>query len=718
MSVNLQIDNTGKQATYEQALPEESTMAMPRHGVFEQGLAMRRGQCTYFYLIRTLVCRLFVLGIMLGLSYYGITEIYGVLSTTNVVTNLQWLFLILFSINFLWISFAFAQALLGFLLHLKPRLIKQPEQEAHFTTAILLPIYNEDPIRIKAALQVMREDLLAKAPGKYAFFILSDTNKADAWIAEEQDFMPLVNKDTSGIPVYYRRRQHNTERKAGNIGDWVQRWGSAYEAMIVLDADSVMSAESMLMLSRRMAASPDVGLIQTLPTIIRANTLYGRLQQFANHCFGPIYAEGLSAWHGLSSNFWGHNAIIRTRTFAESSHLPILPGKPPFGGYVLSHDFIEAALMRRAGWGVRFDTDIPCSFEEAPPSLIDVMIRDRRWCQGNLQHTPFMFAQGFVLPTRLHIFSGLMSYLSAVFWLSLIVVGLAIAIQATYVRPEYFADPSLFPSWPVFDSERALALFIVSMSIVFAPKVFGWFAALVNIRRCKQFGGPLRLTLSTLLEMITSALYAPILMVHQFGVVVGIFRGKDSGWMPQSRDDGALSWASVTRAHAGHTLFGILLALIALMMSIELFYWLLPITVGLMLSIPLSWISGGADRTKLIKWLGLLRAPEEKHPAPIITALQAQLTQVSDQPAEHAFIRLINDSQLYEWHIAQLPDTAGQSPTFHPQRILAEWKVRHSNTMQQLESWLEPAESIAFLSQRDCLEQLKSLKNNFIQQVV
>ena len=241
MSVDLRIDNTEKGMQYERALPAESPLEMPRHGVYEQGLSMRHSQRTFFYILRTLISRLFVLGVMLGLSYYGITEIYGVLSTTNVVTNLQWLFLILFSINFLWVSFAFAQALLGFLLHLKPRLIKQSEQEPDFTTAILLPIYNEDPIRIKAALKVMREDLLVKAPGKYVFFILSDTNKADAWIAEEQAFLDLINKDESGCPVYYRRRQQNTERKAGNIGDWVQRWGGAYEAMIVLDAHPIPS---------------------------------------------------------------------------------------------------------------------------------------------------------------------------------------------------------------------------------------------------------------------------------------------------------------------------------------------------------------------------------------------------------------------------------------------------------------------------------------------
>ena len=454
------------------ALPDESPLSMPWHGVSEKGFRIKHSQQTFFQVVSTLFSRLFVFSVTVILSFYGITEMYGVL-TTNTVTGLQWVFLVLFSINFTWIVFAFSQALLGFLIHLKPRLMKQREIDAPFKTAILLPIYNEDPVRIRATIEAMHSDLMAKAPGKYAFFILSDTNRADAWIAEEYTFMDVVNKDEQGCPVYYRRRHQNSERKAGNIGDWVQRWGGGYGAMIVLDADSIMSAESMVKLSRRLAAAPGVGLIQTLPTIVFANTLCGRLQQFANQCFGPVYAEGLSSWHGLSSNFWGHNAIIRTEAFAESCHLPILSGKPPFGGHVLSHDFIEAALLRRAGWGVRFDTDIQASFEEAPPSLIDMLIRDRRWCQGNLQHTHFIFAKGFVLPTRLHLFSGLMSYLSAVFWLSLVIVGLAIAIQAAFVRPEYFANPSLFPTWPVFDSERALRLFVVSMAIVLAPKAFG-----------------------------------------------------------------------------------------------------------------------------------------------------------------------------------------------------------------------------------------------------
>ncbi|MBB1380800.1 glucans biosynthesis glucosyltransferase MdoH, partial [Shewanella sp. SR41-2] len=287
----------------------------------------------------------------------------------------------------------------------------------------------------------------------------------------------------------------------------------------------------------------------------------------------------------------------------------------------------------------------------------------------------------------------------------------AIAVQAAFIRPEYFANPSLFPTWPVFDSERALSLFVVSMAIVLAPKAFGWFAALINIPRCLRFGGPILLTLSTLLEMVMSALYAPILMVSQFGVVLSIFRGKDSGWMPQSRDDGALSWMSVMRAHLGHTVFGVALALTALSLSTELFYWLLPITIGLMLSIPLSWLSGGARRTKWIKTVGLLRAPEEKKPVNILVKVKENEANLSHLRHMHPFSRLVNNPLLLKWHLAQLPDVGEQKPTFYAPRIIAEWKLNHAESLPQLESWLEPAEVVALLSNADYLQKLKIIGN-------
>lgn len=694
---------------FERALPPLAKLDMPRHRVDERGFTLKRHKRFFLYPLFTLLSRLFVLTVTSALSAYGIHEMYGVLST-NSITGLQWLFLVLFSINFVWVSFAFSQASLGFLLMLKPRLLRKPEApHADFSTAILLPIYKEEPTRIAAAIEAMREDLIQKAPGKYAFFILSDTNQAEAWLTEEKAFLPLFEAHNDDCPVYYRRRANNNERKAGNIADWVQNWGGDYEAMIVLDADSIMNADTMLTLSRRLAAAPEVGLIQTLPTIVRASSLYGKLQQFANHCFGPIYAEGLSAWHGLSSNFWGHNAIIRTRAFAEACGLPVLPGKPPFGGHILSHDFIEAALLRRAGWGVRFDTDIGGSYEEAPPSLTDVLVRDRRWCQGNLQHGHLVLAHDLVVPSRLHIVSGIMSYLSAVFWLALIVVGLAIAVQAQLVRPEYFANPSLFPSWPVFDSERALKLFVISMSVVLAPKVFGWFTAMVNLRRCKHFGGPILLTLSTVFETLMSALYAPILMVAQFGVVCHIVMGKDSGWQPQSRDDGALSLRQIIRAHRNHTLFGVILASISYLISIKMFYWLLPISAGLMLSMPLAWISGGKKRARIFNMLGLLKAPEEKYPAEILIKLEKyMLLKEASLPISSPLTCLDSHPILCQWHLAQLPLLdAAKTDVFHAARVTSEWKVQQAKSLEQLQHWLEPDEMIALLSNDTHIHKLK-----------
>ncbi len=694
------------------ALPQESPLPMPRRSLHEKGQALR-ARSLWAARLRTLLARAYILAATLALAIYGTREMYGVLSTAS-VTLLQWVFLVLFSINFTWISFAFAQATLGFARALVPRLVKIPEHtgEIPFKTAILLPVYNESPQRIAAAIAAMRGELATREPGKYAFFILSDTNQADAWIAEEAVFRAIVAPADSGCPVFYRRRANNAERKAGNIADWVQRWGGDYGAMIVLDADSIISPDTLVKLSRRMAAAPGVGLIQTLPGIVRARSLYGRAQQFANQCYGPIYAGGLAAWHGLSSNFWGHNAIIRTRAFAESCSLPLLRGKPPFGGAALSHDFIEAAFLRRAGWGVRFDVDLPQSWEEAPPSLVDVLVRDRRWCQGNLQHSRFLFAQGLTPTSRLHLLTGIMAYVSAALWLLLVIVGLVIAVQAKFVRPEYFAEPSLFPIWPVFDAERALQLFLVSMAVVLAPKVFGWFAALVNFRRCMRFGGPVLLTLSTLFETLLSALYAPILMFSQTHTIWTVLHGSDSGWKPQRRDDGTLGWAVAARAHRAHMALGVVLALIAWTVTESLFYWLLPITLGLAFAIPLSWISGGTRRGQVFASLGLLRAPEEKPPAPVLARLQAELERLPGQGNEPALRRLVCDPPLLAWHRAQLArrNARPSLADFDAATVTAAWKVEHATTLDELVQWLGPAETLALISQPDGLDRLDTLR--------
>lgn len=700
--MDIKVDTSGLYA-----LPEEAHLQMPRHAVNEA-----RGQTkplNHRNTLMTVFARLFVLFGTVSLASYGANEMYNVLST-NQITWLQWLFLGFFCINFTWISFAFTQATLGLIFKLSPLKPKRHEVDTNGVTAILLPVYNEDPIRIRASIEAMRDDLIAKAPGKFAFFILSDTNRAENSIKEKQVFYPILNHDSSACPIYYRRRLNNAERKAGNVSDWVTRFGADYECMIVLDADSLMSADCFLSMSRRMAAEPSLGLIQTLPTIIRANTLYSRIQQFANQCFGPIYAAGLTPWHGTASNFWGHNAIIRTKAFAEACGLPILPGKAPFGGHVMSHDFIEAALLRRAGWGVRFDTDLEASYEEAPPSLIDVMVRDRRWCQGNLQHKAFVKAKGLHFVSRMHLMTGIFSYLSAAFWFALIAVGFALAVQAHFVRPEYFTNLSLFPTWPVFDFEKARSLFVVSMALVLAPKFYGWLSGMLHWQQCKKFGGPIRLTLDTLIEVLISALYAPILMFSQFLVVVDILKGRDSGWKPQSRDGGENKWGETARAHMYHTVFGIFLAISAYLLGPQLFYWSLPITFGLIFAIPFSWMSGGEHRGNLISKLGFLKGPEERSPAEIVTRFEMKLAEL--EPQEFAKLEqsvplnaYVEDYEFYNWHLAQLSES--ESKQFDRHKVCALWQLEHSESIEELMSHLNEQEQLAIIKYRSLFLKLQ-----------
>ena len=274
-----------------------------------------------------------------------------------------------------------------------------------------------------------------------------------------------------------------------------------------------------------------------------------------------MLTRGLRAWFGDAGNYWGHNAIIRTRAFAECGGLPELPGKPPFGGLILSHDFVEAAFVRRGGWAVRMADDLAGSYEHAPPNLIELAARDRRWCQGNLQHTRLLGTAGLHPLSRLHLFMGVMSYLSSPLWLLFLLAGMSLALHAYLVPPDYFLDRwSLFPDWPRIDPERAMALFGLCMLVLFAPKLLGT-AAFLGERAAR--GLRLRAFFSLLTEILLSALVAPIMMLVQTSAVAQILTGRDSGWNPQARDADRVPWALLWRFHARHMYAGILLAVAA-----------------------------------------------------------------------------------------------------------------------------------------------------------
>ena len=342
-------------------------------------------------------------------------------------------------------------------------------------TALLMPTYNEDPAPVFGAACAMMRDLHARGAGEaFDLFLLSDTTRADVWL-DEQALVEAARADPDiGGRIFYRHRGRNLRRKAGNIADWVERWGGAYPFMLVLDADSLMQADCIIELARRMEADETLGILQTSPQLIGGATPLARVQQFASRVYGPVLSRGLRAWFGNAGNYWGHNAIIRTRAFADCGGLPELPGKPPFGGLILSHDFVEAAFVRRGGYAVRMADDLAGSFEHAPPNLIELAGRDRRWCQGNLQHARLLGTAGLHPLSRLHLFMGVMSYLASPLWLLFLLAGMSLALHAYLVPPDYFLDRwSLFPDWPRIDPERAMALFGICMLVLYAPKLFG-----------------------------------------------------------------------------------------------------------------------------------------------------------------------------------------------------------------------------------------------------
>ena len=387
--------------------------------------------------------------------------------------------------------------------------------------------------------------------------------------------------------------------------------------------------------------------------------MFARVQQFAARITGPVLAAGLTAWMGRDGNYWGHNAIIRTRAFADHCGMPDLPGRPPFGGHILSHDFVEAALIRRAGWAVYMLPTLGGSYEESPPSLIDLATRDRRWCQGNLQHSRVIGARGFVWPTRQHFATGIMGYLASPLWMAQLLVGIVLVLQSHYIRPEYFTtDFSLFPAWPRFDYERALQLFALTIGVLLAPKFLGLLLALADGPTRRGSGGALALIASTFLEILISAALAPIMMLIQSGSVLQIVSGRDTGWNPQRRDDGSIPFSSIVRRHRSHAVLGLVTLFAAALISPSLVLWMSPTIAGLILSIPLSWASGQLWLGLGFKRLGLLRTPEETTPPAVVRRANALADELARTGRDHddALLSLHADPAFRAVHEAFLPE--------------------------------------------------------------
>jgi membrane glycosyltransferase len=564
---------------------------------------------------------------LLGLSAGAIAAyahtLYQVLSVVQ-LTVLQGVFLVLCTLCFAWVAYGTCSAVLGFfsiLLSARPKPLAPAQGSEPHHTALLFPVHQEDAARIAATIEAIAKELTAlSSEHRFDVFMLSDSRLGECKARELRAVRFLRRRLKGGVRIYYRARSDNVGKKAGNIADWVRRFGGAYQSFVILDADSIMSGGLLVQLQGEMANRPNCGLLQTVPRLVGASTLFQRLQQFAVAFYGPVVAAGFAAWHHNSGNYWGHNAIVRTQAFAQAAGLPELPGRPPFGGHVQSHDFVEAAFLRRAGWHVEMLPDLHGSYEGCPPTLIDVAVRDRRWAQGNLQHLRIVAASGLPLVSRLHLVMGTYAYLASALWAMSLIVGIILAVQSAYTLPVYFPQTkTLFPIWPVIDPTKALYLFLGTMLVLLLPKIL---AICVALRQGAASPRPplLAFLAGACLEMLFSILVAPILMLTQTRAVLEIICGKDSGWSVQRRDGEAPDLREVLRFHYGHMFCGAALAIVCALASRYVLAWMAPIVLGLILSVSISRITSKA----VPHWAArALATPEDLAPPAIVSAARA-----------------------------------------------------------------------------------------------
>ena len=510
--------------------------------------------------------------------------------------------LLLFALTLPWTTIGFWNAAIGFLLMVfsrDPAALVAPHLR-HATggakiaarTALLVCIRNEDPARLRRNLGWMLDGLVATGEADwFHLYILSDSSQPAIAAAEEGVAAAMKQRFGAALQITYRRREQHSGFKAGNIRDFCERWGGSHDYAIVFDADSVMTPEAMLRLVRIMQAAPQIGILQTLVTGLPTASAFARIFQFGMRLGMRSYTLGAASWQGDCGPYWGHNAILRLAPFIAHCHLPVLPGKPPLGGPVLSHDQLEAVLMRRAGYEVRVLPDEEGSWEENPPSLPEFIRRDLRWCQGNMQYFHFLTLPGLRAVSRCQLVLAIAMYLSAPAWLAFMVLGL--------LR----AQP--------FRADLGIVLLVVTLTMGLAPKLATLVDVLLRSASRHAYGGVLRIVTGAALEFFLTLLIAPVSAVAVTVFLLGLPFGRQVGWSAQQRDAEGVPLAMAVRRFWLQTLLGVVFALWFWRVAPGAVWFWAPFVIGLGGAVPLAMLSAHPPLGRMLGAAGLCRVPEE-----------------------------------------------------------------------------------------------------------
>ena len=550
--------------------------------------------------------------------------------------------LILFALTFAWIAMSFWTAIAGFLLHVfglrslvrAGQLEEPPEGPIEGRTALAVPIYHEEPEAVGRRLAAIYRSLEATGQeNAFDIFILSDSRDDDVVFEEQTMWAELCAELQAKERIFYRNRDDNAGRKAGNIAEFCRRWGKRYDYFLCLDADSLMTGDTLVYLARLMDVNPKAGLIQTSPQPIGGKTLFARIQQFASALYNPLFALGTAFWYPGRSNYWGHNAIIRTEAFMADAGLPKLPGKPPLGGEILSHDFVEAALLARSGWSVWLVPEVGGSYEELPPTLSDYAQRDHRWCQGNLQHMRLLPMKGILAVNRMHLLFGVMSYMASVFWLLLLLLATIDTAWQNTEQWAYFPDAgSLFPTWPVSKTFEMLGLYSITMGMLFVPKLL---AMVLTLRRSCAAARLRRRDRPDQEHAERADLLRPARPDHDVPADPGRAQhlprpqGDLEGPAPRRRGRGL---GDALANYGTITLMGVVWALVAYQLAPDLLAWMSPVLAGLFIAIPIAVLTSQPTVGAMARRFGWFLTPEETDPPAVVVDLKGQIAE-GDDPA-------------------------------------------------------------------------------------
>jgi membrane glycosyltransferase len=553
--------------------------------------------------------RRFIFASLLLLSFAGLATLMTVTLSPGGYSGLDLFILACFMVTLPWTIIGFWNAVIGLLVM---RLTKNPAQTVcpieagdptkplKSSTALLSCIKDEDAASLEVNLSTMVSHLVrAGQANHFTLYVLSDTSMDDIALQEHEMFERLTERFSGQFEIKYRRRTQNTGFKAGNIEDFCERWGTEHDFALVLDADSFMSSKAILDLVRRMEANPKLGILQSLVVGLPTDSAFARVFQFGMRLGMRSYTIGSAWWQGDCGPYWGHNAILRLEPFMAHCRLPVLPGKGPLAGTILSHDQVEAVLMRRAGYEVRVLPLETGSYEANPPHLLEFIRRDLRWCQGNLQYRRLLSMPGLKLVSRAQLFLAILMFLGSPAWIGFMVGAAVLGLTSDFMP--YRAD-------------TGAAVFFTVLTMVFAPKLATVADVLARPDLRKAFGGHVRVLMSVGAEILYSAMLAPIMAVSHTLFMTGLLFGKTIGWGAQARGVQRLPLTLAAGKLWPQTLFGLAGFAWLSSQSLALVWPVIPVAVGPLLAIMIAVTTSTRTLGAIAMRSTLWRIPEESNP--------------------------------------------------------------------------------------------------------